>query len=283
LGEALSPAPLAGLAVLLGFAAAWELVGAVEGEATRRARALLASLSRGRLRSVGDAARQLGIGERIRRAGLDGRLQPGAVVAAKAVGLAVGALVAVIAAPVLPGRLFAPGVGLLLAAGFLAPDAALERAARRRAERIVAALPDALDLLAVGAASGRSPGTLLTDVATGATGPLASELAIAVAEIECGASERRAVEALRQRVSGNEVGAVAAALERSRRYGSPLADQLHEQASALRRDARRRIDERAARAAPKIQLVVALVLVPSVLLAILAAIVAHSDALLAGL
>ena len=52
-----------------------------------------------------------------------------------------------------------------------------------------------------------------------------------------------------------------------------------EQAAGLRRDARRRIEERAARAAPKIQLVVALVLVPSVLLMILAALVAHSDAL----
>ena len=39
------------------------------------------------------------------------------------------------------------------------------------------------------------------------------------------------------------------------------------------------MDERAARAAPKIQLVVALVLVPSALLTIAAALVAHSDAL----
>jgi tight adherence protein C len=42
----------------------------------------------------------------------------------------------------------------------------------------------------------------------------------------------------------------------------------------------RRIEERAARAAPKIQLVVALVLVPSVLLMIGAALIAHADALL---
>ena len=61
---------------------------------------------------------------------------------------------------------------------------------------------------------------------------------------------------------------------------APLADQLHGQAMSLRRDARRRIEERAARAAPKIQLVVALVLVPSVLLMMLAALIAHADALL---
>ena len=78
---------------------------------------------------------------------------------------------------------------------------------------------------------------------------------------------------------GAGLGALASALERSRRFGSPLAEQLHEQASSLRRDARRRLEERAARAAPKIQLVVALVLVPSVLLMIVAGLVANSDAL----
>ena len=123
-------------------------------------------------------------------------------------------------------------------------------------------LPDALDLLAVGAAAGRSPGTVIGEIAAGTTGPLAAELAIAAAEIECGASQREALERLRERVPVAEVGALAAALERSRRYGSPLADQLREQATSLRRDQRRRIEERAARAAPKIQLVVALVARP---------------------
>jgi tight adherence protein C len=103
-----------------------------------------------------------------------------------------------------------------------------------------------------------------------------------VAAIECGVPAREALAEVRERVGGAEVGALAAALERSRTYGSPLADQLHEQATALRRDARRRIEEQAARAAPKIQLVVALVLVPSVLLVILAAIVGHSEALFQG-
>ena len=76
--------------------------------------------------------------------------------------------------------------------------------------------------------------------------------------------------------------ALAAAMERSSRYGSPLADQLRDQATSLRRDHRRRIEELAARAAPKIQLVVALVLVPSVLLMIGAALIANSDVLLSG-
>jgi len=62
----------------------------------------------------------------------------------------------------------------------------------------------------------------------------------------------------------------------------PLADQLRQQASGLRGDQRRRIEERAAKAAPKIQLVVALILVPSVLAMIAAALLAHLDSLLVG-
>jgi tight adherence protein C len=120
-------------------------------------------------------------------------------------------------------------------------------------------------------------------VPEGTTGPLARELAVAAVEIECGSSQRAALDGLRDRMPGGEVAALAAALDRSSRYGSPLADQLRKQATSLRRDHRRRIEEQAARAAPKIQLVVALVLVPSVLLMIAAALIANADVLLGGL
>jgi tight adherence protein C len=276
-------AALAALGVLLAFGAAWELAGAAGDRLGAGARTALASVSGGRAGSLVEAADWLGLPARLERAGLAGRVGARPVVAAKLAGAALGAVIGLAAAPAAPGRLGLPvGVGLA-AAGFLAPDALLERRARMRRRRFVAALPDALDMLAVGAASGRDPATGFGEIATGTGGPLAAELARAIAEVECGAPLRDAIARLRERVPGAEVGALAAALERSRTYGSPLADQLHQQATALRRDARRRLEERAARAAPKIQLVVALVLVPSVLLTIIAAIVAYSDALLGNL
>jgi tight adherence protein C len=271
-------AGLAAGAVLLAFAALWEATGALEG----RGRSALAALGRipgAPEASTEDLARRLGVRDRLLRAGLADRIEPRLVVAAKAAGACMGALTAAVASPVAPGRLALPLVALLVIAGFLAPDALLERAARRRRERAIAALPDALDLLAVGAASGRDPTTSLAEIARAGPDPLAAELATAVAEVEAGRPPRMALAELHERLPGAEIGALAAALERSRSHGSPLAEQLHDQGTALRRDARRRIEERAARAAPKIQLVVALVLVPSVLLMILAAIVAHSDAL----
>jgi tight adherence protein C len=273
---------LAGSAVLLGATAVWELAGSRGEEIGDAARRTLGALSGGRARSLAEAALRLGIPDRLARAGLADRVGAGTILAAKLVGAALGALIGALAAPAVPGRLSLVAAIAFPAAGFMLPDALCEREARRRMRGLVAALPDALDLLAVGAEAGRSPGAVLGEIAGGTSGPLAIELAVATAEIECGASQQAALDGLRERVRGGEVAALTAALERSRRYGSPLADQLRERATALRAEQRRRIEEQAARAAPKIQLVVALVLVPSVLLMIVAALLANSDRLLQG-
>jgi tight adherence protein C len=122
----------------------------------------------------------------------------------------------------------------------------------------------------------------MSEIATTQDGPLARELGIAVAELGCGASQAEALASLKDRAPGAELAALVAVIERSARYGSPLSDQLRAQATALRGDQRRRVEEQAARAAPKIQLAVALLLVPSVLLMIAAALIANADLLTAG-
>jgi tight adherence protein C len=241
----------AGFAGILLFASAWELLGAGTPKRVRR------------------------VGEAIARSR--------ASLGAKGLGMLAGGLAFVAIAPAAPGRL-APLLAVgLVAAGFLAPEAYAERGARRRRAELVEALPDALDLLAVGAATGRAPVAMFREIATTTKGPLAAELGLTVAEIDTGAPLAVALVRLRERTGAPEIGSLGAALERSQRYGSPLADQLHSQAATLRREERRRVEEHAARAAPKIQLVVALVLVPSALLTIAAALVAHSDALFGAL
>ncbi len=263
---------VAGLAVAFGLAALRELAGAfaLPAVALDRPPPMLAALV------------PIGMQERLARAGLAARVSAGQVVTGKLAGAAAGALTALSAAALVPARL-APVVAVALpAAGFLAPEAWIERTARRRKLAALAALPDVLDLLAVGLESGRAPAQVLAEVAAATSGPLADELEIALAELECGASQEIAMAGLVRRLPGPELGAVAAALERSRRFGSPLSDQLHDQAGALRRDASRALAERAARAAPKIQLVVALLLVPSVMLMLAAALIANAGAIFPG-
>lgn len=274
---------LAGLCALLTAAAVWELVGS-RGETVQSIlrRRILRRIGRG-----GDSSGTLGAGSlvtgserRIEAAALEGRISPAALLAAKLVSAILSLPAAITAAPIAPGRLGSLVLVGVPVAAFLAPDLLLERAARRRRARIAAALPDALDLMATGAASGRSSAALLGAAMRSSTGPLREELARAVAAIECGDSQEQALRALRQRASGGTLGALAVALERSRRHGSPLSRALHEQAGSLRGDQRRAIGEQAARAAPKMQLVVALLLVPSVLLMVAAAIVANSGSIL---
>jgi tight adherence protein C len=224
---------------------------------------------------------RLGLTTRLVRAGLADRISVQALIAAKLGGGVAGALWAMVAAPVAPSRLGWIVAMALPAAGFLGPDAWLERRARQRLRALRAGLPDALDLLAVGTAAGRSPLAGLSELGAG-EGPLAGELAMLSAESSCGLPHSEALESLRRRAPVREVSAMCGVIERSRRYGSPLADQLREQATALRGVQRRRIEEQAARAAPKIQLAVALLLVPSVLLMIAAGLLANVDRFMAG-
>jgi tight adherence protein C len=210
------------------------------------------------------------------------RLQLPALLPRKLLGALLGIAAAMLAAPAAPGRTaWLVALGLPLA-GFLAPDVLRRRRERRRHRRLIAALPDALDLLAVSAASGRGPAAGIEQLARAGEGPLAEEMRLTVAEVSCGVPLSVALDSLRRRVPGGELATLVAAIERSRRFGSPLADQLRRQATALRRDSRRAVGERAARAAPKIQLVVALVLVPSVLLMITAGLIANAGKLLVG-
>jgi tight adherence protein C len=269
-------AALIGLAVMLAFASMRDLL---EGRGRATAATFLSLAMRGR---PATAALRLGLPERLARAGLETRFPLAIVFSSKFAAALVGGLAASIAAPAAPGRtaiLVAMGMPI---AGFMAPDALLEREARRRRRQLLGALPDALDLLAVGATAGRSPAAGFEELARGGSGPLADELRLAVAELACGQPISAALEELRTRVPGSELSTLVASIERSRRFGSPLADQLRRQSSALRRDQRRLVEERAARAAPKIQLVVALVLVPSVLLMITAGLIANAGTLLSG-
>ena len=221
----------------------------------------------------------VGMGSRLSGKRGAGRRQPGEVVAGKLAGAAGRC-------PHRPER-HEPRPGAARAdrrrracrrAASLAPEALLERAARRRRAADQAALPDALDLLAVGVAAGR-PDRVLDEIAAVDRWPACLRALDRPGRARVRRPHRDAMSALAHRVPGPELGALAAALERSRRFGSPLADELHDQATALRRDASSALAERAARAAPKIQLVVALLLVPSVLLMLAAALVANAGSI----
>ena len=277
----MSPAPalLGILALLLGAFGLRELLGrpirdGTGGRANREPHPI------GVERDDARAIDVFGLADRVRRAGLEGVLTPRTVLLAKGCAAAAGMLFGSLFTGVLPGRL-APIVLVAVAAGgFILPDFLLERAARRRHRRMVVALPDVLDLLAVSVQTGRGLGGCLLDLASSGRGPLIEEMSRTGDDMAWGSGQAAALEGLRRRVGGTEITSFVSTLERSRRLGSPLAEQLRRQSATLRQDQRRAIEEEAARAAPKIQLVIALILVPSVLLLIVAALAANADSLI---
>jgi tight adherence protein C len=159
---------------------------------------------------------RLGLSARIARAGLATRISPTSLLAAKAGGAMAGALWALVIAPSAPNRLAWFVAAALPSAGFVSPDAWLERRARRRLRALRVGLPDALDLLAVGTAAGRSPLAGLAELGAG-EGPLARELAMLSAESSCGLAQSEALESLRRRAPVREVAAMCGVIERSRR------------------------------------------------------------------
>jgi tight adherence protein C len=127
--------------------------------------------------------------------------------------------------------------------------------------------------------SGLSLGAALGEVGGRTRGPLAREWRAVGRECALGVPLVESLAGLARRAPLPEVEALAAAIGRAARHGAPLAATLETQSRGARLARRRSIQEQAAKAAPKIQLVVALLLVPSVLLLVAAALAA---ALLSG-
>ena len=195
------------------------------------------------------------------------------VVALKAVGVPIGLLLAGPLVTALPGRLGLVALLAAPAAGFLAPDVVLGRCARIRAARMGDELPDVLDLLRVAVQAGLPLGRALAEVGRRCSGPLAAELDAAATRLRLGAARDAALAELVERCPVEGVATLAAAVSRADRHGAPLAPALAALAAQARAEQARRLRDDAARAAPKIQLVVALVLVPAVMLLVAAVLV----------
>ena len=219
-----------------------------------------------------------------RRAGMraaPGELEARIAAAGAPLGLAVGDVIALKGAAALgttlfvlpfagalPGRLGVATLAAAPVAGFFAPELVLARRARSRGRRIAAELADVLDLLRVAVGAGLPVGRAMGEVGRRMSGVLAAELDTAAARMQLGAPREDALRALVARCPGPGVATLAAAISRADLHGAPLTPALAALAAEARAEQARDLRDAAARAAPKIQLVVALVLVPAVMLLI---------------
>jgi tight adherence protein C len=215
------------------------------------------------------------LADRVAAAGTPGDLRVRDWTAIKCAGAVAGLLGAAVTGGSFPGRLEWVVMAIAPAAGFVAPDYWLARTARLRADAAVRELPGMLDLLRVTVEAGRAPVAAMGLVGQRFDGPLAAEWRAAATQVALGVSRSTALEQIARRVPIPAVRTLVETLDYSSRAGLSLADALAAQAAAARHARRQQIRERAARAGPKMQLVVALVLVPSVMLTLFAVLAAE--------
>lgn len=268
-----------GLAVACAAGAATDLVCAV---GSRRRRTRRSGLRSGSLRgvvitltrAVGRPGSPADLAERLLQGRAPSWLGTGEAMTIKLAGAVVAAIAALVVAPLLPGRLGLAALAAGPASGFVALDLLLLRRARLRARLARAEAPELLDRVRMVADAGLAPAEALARAARGGSGPLSAELRALAAAGRLGEGRAEGLDRLRRRLPVPEAHALAAAVLRCERHGVPLGPEVAALAASARAERTRRVRDRAQRAAPKIQLVVALLLVPAVLLLVAAGLLA---------
>ncbi|MEZ0577371.1 type II secretion system F family protein [Nocardioides sp. MH1] len=156
------------------------------------------------------------------------------------------------------------------------PLARLDRQRRLRREALDRDLPDFLDILAVTVTAGVGFRAALMRVSERFEGVLATEMQLALSQVQHGASLRGAFEQLRDRSDSEALAEFVTAFLQSDELGAPLVEALNQIALDQRREAAQRLRRKAARVAPRVTLVTSLVLVPGTLIVLLVGLILGS-------
>jgi tight adherence protein C len=176
---------------------------------------------------------------------------PDRVLASKALGLVVLGSVGALLGLGHPALLVLTG-GAGAAAGFFLPDVLLYNSGLKRQQRLAISLPEGLDLLTICVEAGLGFDAALAQVARNLRGPLASEFARVLQEMQIGKSRAEAMRAMAERSSVPELKTFVSALTQSTELGIPVANVLREQAKEMRVRRRQRAEAQAQKIPVKI-------------------------------
>ncbi len=197
-------------------------------------------------------------------AGLDARLSGDDLCRIRA-GLASTALIlggALAAVAPLAAIVAVPAAGM----GTMAPTFVVARRAGRRRRELVADLPDLIDMVVLCTDAGLPLESSLRVAVSRFRGVLADEIRGTLARLDLGTPRRVAYRGLAARMGVQELTSLMSAVLQAEELGTPISSVLSRQAELLRANHRQAVRDHAAQAAPKVQLVVAMVMVPGSLL-----------------
>ena len=162
------------------------------------------------------------------------------------------------------------GLGLLLAFWM---QVWLTNTGLRRSQQIDRDLPDFLDVLSVTVRSGMSFRPAVERVSSFHEGPLAEEMRGAIYSMRLGVTRRDAFIAARDNSRSENVAIFVSAFLQAEELGTPLADALVDISSEIRRERAQQVRRAAARAQPKIAMVVTTMILPATLILILGSLI----------
>jgi tight adherence protein C len=213
---------------------------------------------------------------KLQAAGLGQKISPTAFLAGKGLfSLAGGALALVlIGSAGRAGLMFGLVVVLV---GFFGPDYLVSIYARRRREQIRAALPDALDLLAVSVEAGLGFDGAISKLTEHMDGPLAEEFGLTLSEMRIGESRGEALRRLGERADTPEVSSFTRAIIQADQLGTSLGRILRVQAADTRLRRQAAAEEKAMKAPIKMLFPTVLFIFPAMFLVILGPAILNID------
>ena len=156
--------------------------------------------------------------------------------------------------------------------GFYSPTFVIGALQRRRKDAILAALPDALDLMVVCVEAGLGMTAALQRVSNEmrVTSPgIAGEFALVHQQMQAGVSRADALRNLAQRTGVEDIYALVAMLIQTDRLGTSIANALRAHADAMRVKRRQRAEQLARKAAIKLAFPLIFLMLPALLIIIL--------------
>jgi tight adherence protein C len=166
-----------------------------------------------------------------------------------------------------PVWLWLVGFGL----GYLLPDWDLDRRAARRRGLVLMEIPTLLDMLTLATSAGMALEQALEEVSAGGQGVVSRELRVVMRELALG--QRRnladALVGLAERLGTPEVDHVLNRMAAAYEQGLPLGQALQAQSEALRERQRLHIVEEGGKAAVRMLLPVALLILPALFVVVL--------------
>ncbi len=216
------------------------------------------------------------VGLKLQAAGLGKKISPTSFLAVKGICAlaAAGLALVLIGSAGSMGLLF--GLFLVLV-GFFGPDYFVNIYARRRRERLRAALPDALDLLAVSVEAGLGLDGAVAKLTEHMEGPLADEFGLTLSEMRIGETRSEALRRLGERADTPEVSSFTRAIIQADQLGTSLGRILRVQAADTRLRRQAAAEERAMKAPIKMLFPTVLFIFPAMFLVILGPAILNID------